>query len=746
MKFGAIAPPATDVEGVARDGAAALRQPSTCSAAQVLLCAVALLFYGLVGFSGSISGQVIGDSSLGWAVNLVLLAAGRTVGSTIAGVCMVNGENRKAARIRAASSRNVLGSERVQTQPLARWTLCRFLRHLRLSPESRVQGGAAASLPQPVQCDGGRSESPVGGYGGPGSAAADSEPPSAWTAHNHSKLAPEASRKARAPETQAPGNKAHSASTPSLVNLLVVVVGQMLGAGGYVPFFFLSRTGDVSLIAPLMSLHTLFPIIYGFCTGEPVSWAKVIGILTSFAAVLLLGADSISGPAPADPSLLGLQIGLLSACTCMWGLADLIAVKFGRRLRHKHVLLAQLAGVSICGVIGGVSIVVTAIATGPDMGPIVRPAPAGQLPGVLAGFQPVHGALLIAAGHALGALGWLAYVRLGQLGDASAFAPVVQLYGVVSALFGFLLLDERAGAFKVAGIVVAVSALLLLGLSPSQARLLSARICGTRGVPTTGAASTAGTAAAGCSLNEIGPASMVGSDPASASASKPLGAFVSRPHQVASIGRDLAPSPSSLLEDPQGYTMVPTSASRSDGVIAAFAFAAPPGADAAPMCRMRDASSWAGRGNASTVEAEGQQHAMPMGGVKTGGAGSPLPTTADLRGSASVARATDAVSAMFDEIGIHRTNRFADSKSLPISEGAGPKAASIGEPEGFADREVGLRTPMLATAAGTLDAIDTIDLGINGGDLSAPAGHSFGAGGDGLDRAHAPISSVGETV
>uniref|UniRef100_A0A7S0JMQ8 Uncharacterized protein n=1 Tax=Cafeteria roenbergensis TaxID=33653 RepID=A0A7S0JMQ8_CAFRO len=101
---------------------------------------------------------------------------------------------------------------------------------------------------------------------------------------------------------------------------------------------------------------------------------------------------------------------------------------------------------------------------------------------------------------------------------------------------------------------------------------------------------------------------------------------------------------------------------------------------------------------------------------------------------------------MFDEIGIHRTNRFADSKSLPISEGAGPKAASIGEPEGFADREVGLRTPMLATAAGTLDAIDTIDLGINGGDLSAPAGHSFGAGGDGLDRAHAPISSVGETV
>ena len=61
--------------------------------------------------------------------------------------------------------------------------------------------------------------------------------------------------------------------------------------------------------------------------------------------------------------------------------------------------------------------------------------------------------------------GSLAYIRLGQIGEASAFAPVVALYVYVPVILAAALLDERLRPMQVGGILVAGVAVVLLSAS-----------------------------------------------------------------------------------------------------------------------------------------------------------------------------------------------------------------------------------------------------------------------------------------
>jgi drug/metabolite transporter (DMT)-like permease len=247
-------------------------------------------------------------------------------------------------------------------------------------------------------------------------------------------------------------------------------------AGGYVPFLFLSKTGDISFIAPIMTLHTLFPTVYGFCTGEAVTTTKVLGIIGSFVAVGVLGADSMTGEGPGSLETLLVQLLLLLCSTACWGCAEIIAVKYGRLVRQKHAVLSQLVGTGLVAAVSCGALVFHALSGTPAQ--IAPPLPP-DVGGLLAGISALWLSVVVLAGHAVAGLGWLLYVRLGQLGDASQFAPVVQLYGLVSAVLGILLAGEQVSLFKVVGMLVSGLAIGLLGMSQSQKRSLMRRLgCG----------------------------------------------------------------------------------------------------------------------------------------------------------------------------------------------------------------------------------------------------------------------------
>lgn len=269
-----------------------------------------------------------------------------------------------------------------------------------------------------------------------------------------------------------------SQPAPSLSDLLVLSLTQVLMAGGYVPFLFLSRTGDISFIAPIMTLHTLFPTVYGFCTGEPATPTKILGIIGSFTAVGVLGADSMTGNGPDSVATLFVQLGLLLAATVCWGSSEIIAVRFGRLVRHKHAVLSQLVGIGIVATVCCGALVIHALVG--DAAPIAPVSPP-DVGGLLAGISALWLSCIVLTGHAMAGLGWLLYVRLGQLGDASQFAPIVQLYGLVSALFGIALAGEQVSLNKVLGMVISGVAIGLLGVSDSQQRAVLVRLgCASR--------------------------------------------------------------------------------------------------------------------------------------------------------------------------------------------------------------------------------------------------------------------------
>lgn len=77
---------------------------------------------------------------------------------------------------------------------------------------------------------------------------------------------------------------------------VVSIFIQMFVLLGFIPYFILSATGDISAIAPLVGVHSMVPVVYGMLIGgERRTMLKVIAALLSLASVLLLGFAAAGG-------------------------------------------------------------------------------------------------------------------------------------------------------------------------------------------------------------------------------------------------------------------------------------------------------------------------------------------------------------------------------------------------------------------------------------------------------------------
>jgi drug/metabolite transporter (DMT)-like permease len=442
-----------------------MKSAPACTPFQGVLCVFTLLCYGVVGFAGSVSGKVIDTNDPnGWARFVILMAMGRCIGALVAGLAMIRGERRKRRRLEAAERSSALVAPS-RAPCCYRMACCQSIQTQLPHPE-RMPGPSSLTVGMPL---------PPVAVEMVERAITEDRIQAVESTGSSGSVVPSDESETRSPRIVHPA--------PSLFDLMALVFSTGFGIAGYIPFFYLSAIGDVSAIAPLMVLHSLAPMAYGFWTGEEAGWNKLLGIATSFGAVLLLGFDNTlsssaeGGDSSGGDDKIWLKLLLLLASQVMWGITDLFAILFGRRLRHKHVIVSQLAGVSVVGVIAASTIVFNSLAS--DSPPASTPATPADAPGVLAGVAPISAAMLIVGGNCAAALGWLAYVRLGQTGDASRFAPIIQLYGLVSAVFGLLLLNESAGPLKISGMAVALVAVLALGVSRAQADHACFRACGT---------------------------------------------------------------------------------------------------------------------------------------------------------------------------------------------------------------------------------------------------------------------------
>ena len=71
----------------------------------------------------------------------------------------------------------------------------------------------------------------------------------------------------------------------------------------------------------------------------------------------------------------------------------------------------------------------------------------------------------VVGANALAIIGWLSFVRLGQIGETSAFVPVCALYTYVPVLLSCAVLGETMEPTAIAGLLLAAVAVLLISMS-----------------------------------------------------------------------------------------------------------------------------------------------------------------------------------------------------------------------------------------------------------------------------------------
>jgi drug/metabolite transporter (DMT)-like permease len=255
------------------------------------------------------------------------------------------------------------------------------------------------------------------------------------------------------------GGGADGAVPPLVRPFLKTVVATFVGNAGFAPFSILSAplgaggagggAPTSSLLSSLVPLYCVIPVLWGLVVrGEDRSPLKVLGITLTIISVAVLaasgGGGSGDGDAPSSP-LSPSQILLFLAAISCWGGADIVSGYVGRALPLRHVALASGCGQVLTAAVFAFAGVVVAGGGAPPP-------------------SPPHLLLLMGA-NAAAIVGWVAFVRLGVVGEASSFVPVVSLYAYVSVILASVLLGEGVGVGRGVGMGVGVVGVLLTSVA-----------------------------------------------------------------------------------------------------------------------------------------------------------------------------------------------------------------------------------------------------------------------------------------
>jgi drug/metabolite transporter (DMT)-like permease len=255
------------------------------------------------------------------------------------------------------------------------------------------------------------------------------------------------------------GGGADGAVPPLVRPFLKTVVATFVGNAGFAPFSILSAplgaggggggAPTSSLLSSLVPLYCVIPVLWGLVVrGEDRSPLKVLGITLTIISVAVLaasggGGSGGDGDAPSSP-LSPSQILLFLAAISCWGGADIVSGYVGRALPLRHVALASGCGQVLTAAVFAFAGVVAGGGAPPP--------------------SPPHLLLLMGA-NAAAIVGWVAFVRLGVVGEASSFVPVVSLYAYVSVILGSVVLGEGVGVGRGVGMGVGVVGVLLTSVA-----------------------------------------------------------------------------------------------------------------------------------------------------------------------------------------------------------------------------------------------------------------------------------------
>jgi drug/metabolite transporter (DMT)-like permease len=216
--------------------------------------------------------------------------------------------------------------------------------------------------------------------------------------------------------------------------------GLLAGLFAFGGFYFFARSlasGSVSTNASLFRLNFIVTVVLVIAfLGEPLTGAKVLGLVLALAATwLLLGGEQSK------------QRGVTSSIVqALVATVSLGASNFCHTVGLRHGVLPETMAAAQAALFMPLATLVVFVAD-------------GKLPPPRAAFKfgaPAAIVILVAT---------LALLRGIAEGQASALVPIAQMGFIVAALLGILVLRERVTLRKAAGLAAAVAALATLAMS-----------------------------------------------------------------------------------------------------------------------------------------------------------------------------------------------------------------------------------------------------------------------------------------
>ncbi len=213
----------------------------------------------------------------------------------------------------------------------------------------------------------------------------------------------------------------------------------VFGMAGMMLFYRALSTGAMTIVAPVTAVTSaVIPVVVGLAAGERPPAPQLAGVLCALVAIALVSlAPSRPGErAAATPSLLGLAV----ASGVGFALFFVLVARAGAVPGGEAGLWPILGSQASALLVGGLFLLVTRAAAWPQRAGL--------------GWVVVAGVFDMTA-NAL-------YLLATRSGELSLVAPLAALYPVSTVVLALIIDRERLRRLQVAGLVLAVAALVLV--------------------------------------------------------------------------------------------------------------------------------------------------------------------------------------------------------------------------------------------------------------------------------------------
>ena len=216
---------------------------------------------------------------------------------------------------------------------------------------------------------------------------------------------------------------------------VVIFIGLQTYAVLYLP------SGSAAILVYLQPI--LVGLLAFLMLGEPLSAAKILGLLLGFAGIVAVSSGGLSGLAGSLPPL-GIAFGAASALS--WALGTVFFKKYEARV-------ATLWAVALPFLIGGAVLTLLGLAV----------ETWGEI-----SWKPAFVASLLYSSLVGTSLAWVIFFALVRAGEASRVAAYIFAVPVSAVVIGAIFLDERLTFSLLAGAALVVAGIYLVNREPQK--------------------------------------------------------------------------------------------------------------------------------------------------------------------------------------------------------------------------------------------------------------------------------------